>query len=127
MTGEDPGEPGEMPEPEEPEEEAPCEEPEPAEPPPWAWDAILCLFDPTTRRHTLTLLRGGGSVCSEPVPETEGGFGPLVDRISNSLHTEVDPLLAEQHSETFTTPPCPDRDALIAALLGDRELSLIHI
>ncbi|MFT5679975.1 MAG: hypothetical protein ACI8RZ_000880 [Myxococcota bacterium] len=125
LTGVPTGEPGPM-----PESEPVAESPEVAEVPvepeaDWAWDVVLSLFDPIDRRHHLTLLRSGGSVCSEPVAASEG-FGPLIDRLAQTL-PDVDPVLLEQASETFHTPDCPDEEALLATLLEGAQLEQVYV
>ena len=129
LTATMPGEPAPMPEPEPTESPAAPEPPapEPAAPPDWTWDVALCLFDPSSRRHHLTLLRSGGHVSSTPAPRPEG-FGPLVDRLIDAM-PDADPIRMEGASQTFHTPPCPD--GLLEQLLGDRawpdQLYLVEI
>ena len=130
LTATMPGEPAPMSEPEPIDEAFAVPEParpEPAMPPDWTWDVVLCLFDPLSRSHHLTLLRGGGHVTSPPTPRSEG-FGPLVDRLLDTM-PDADPIRMERASQTFHTPPCPD--GMIEALLTDRawpdQLYLIEI
>jgi len=127
VTGMPTGEPGPMPEAEaeaEAEEEAE-EEAEAEAETDWEWDVVVSLFDPTDRRHHLTLLRSGSSVSSEPTEEEEG-FGPLADRLTQTL-PEADPVLLEQASHTFQTPACPDESALLASLLEGTDLEQVYL
>ncbi|MDG1479413.1 MAG: hypothetical protein P8R54_07470 [Myxococcota bacterium] len=125
MTGMPTGAPGPMPKTEPETEAEPEVEPEVEPETDWAWDVVVSLFDPTDRRHHLTLLRSGGSVRSEPAEEEEG-FGPLADRLAQTL-PEADPVLLEQASHTFHTPACPDEPALLAALLEGTDLEQVYL
>ena len=87
------------------------------------WDVVFCAYDVVRRCHRLTLLRAGAWVESEPVapgaewaardPDAEGLLSPLLDMPLS--FDEQEHLL--ESAAAFTTPPCPDQEALIERLL----------
>lgn len=87
-----------------------------------AWDVVFCSVDVQRRCHRLHLLRRGVSLDSEPWPDGAewAVAGPASQRLLGLLQDA--PLSADQHDEllakthTFHTPPCPDRDGLLARL-----------